>query len=77
MSFVGPRPALFNQDDLITLRTKADLIYLKPGLTGWAQVNGRDDLSIHVKVNFEKEYLQRKSFFFDLYILFYHISIIK
>jgi len=69
MSFVGPRPALFNQEDLIKLRTKEGLINLKPGLTGWAQVNGRDDLSIQVKVNFEKEYLKRKSFFFDLYIL--------
>ena len=69
MSFVGPRPALFNQYDLIHLRSKAGVSRLLPGLTGWAQVNGRDHLSIMQKVNFDVEYLNRKSFRFDLYIL--------
>lgn len=68
MSFVGPRPALFNQDDLIELRTKAGIHHLQPGLTGWAQINGRDSLSISEKVNWEKDYLDKKSFWFDLYI---------
>lgn len=70
MSFVGPRPALFNQDDLITLRTQYGVDKLTPGLTGWAQVNGRDELSIRAKVNYEVEYLQRQSFSFDMKILF-------
>jgi O-antigen biosynthesis protein WbqP len=70
MSFVGPRPALFNQDDLIALRTEKGIHELLPGLTGWAQINGRDELPIPVKVGFEVEYLQRKSFFFDLKIIF-------
>lgn len=69
MSFVGPRPALFNQDDLVALRTQAGVHELVPGLTGWAQVNGRDELPIPVKVQFDAEYLQRQSFRFDLYIL--------
>jgi O-antigen biosynthesis protein WbqP len=69
MSFVGPRPALFNQDDLVALRTEAGVHRLAPGLTGWAQVNGRDDLPIPVKVAYDVEYLQRRSFWFDLRIL--------
>lgn len=69
MSFVGPRPALFNQDDLISLRTAQNVHLLLPGLTGWAQVNGRDELSIPEKVRLEVEYLTRRSFFFDLQIL--------
>jgi len=69
MSFVGPRPALFNQDDLITLRTKKNIHKLVPGVTGWAQVNGRDDLAIPVKVSFDEYYLNHRSFAFDLYII--------
>lgn len=69
MSFVGPRPALFNQDDLILLRTERGIHVLVPGLTGWAQVNGRDELPIPEKVKFDQEYLRRKSFGFDLYIM--------
>jgi O-antigen biosynthesis protein WbqP len=69
MSFVGPRPALFNQEDLITLRTQYGVDKLMPGLTGWAQVNGRDELSIPIKVQYEVEYLQKQSFWFDLKIL--------
>jgi O-antigen biosynthesis protein WbqP len=69
MSFVGPRPALFNQDDLIALRTDAGVHQLVPGLTGWAQVNGRDELPIPDKVKLDAEYLQRCSFWFDLWIL--------
>ena len=69
MSFVGPRPALFNQDDLITLRTASDVHYLLPGLTGWAQVNGRDELPIPEKVKLDVEYLQRQSLWFDIRIL--------
>lgn len=69
MSFVGPRPALFNQDDLIALRTQYGVDKLVPGLTGWAQVNGRDELSIPVKVQYDVEYLQKQSFWFDLKIL--------
>lgn len=69
MSFVGPRPALFNQDDLIALRTEKGVHVLRPGLTGWAQVNGRDDLPIPVKVEFDAHYLARRSFLFDLQIL--------
>ena len=69
MSFVGPRPALFNQDDLIALRTQAGVHQLKPGLTGWAQVNGRDELSIPDKVRLDAEYLARRSFWFDLKII--------
>ncbi len=69
MSFVGPRPALFNQDDLIALRTQAGVDALVPGLTGWAQINGRDDLPIPVKVEFDAEYLKRRSFWFDMKII--------
>ena len=69
MSFVGPRPALFNQDDLIALRTQHGVDQLLPGLTGWAQVNGRDELSIPLKVQYEVEYLQKQSFWFDMKIL--------
>lgn len=69
MSFVGPRPALFNQEDLITLRTAAGVDQLIPGLTGWAQINGRDELPIPQKVALDSEYLQRQSLSFDLQIL--------
>ena len=68
MSFVGPRPALFNQYDLIAERTKQGVNKLVPGLTGWAQVNGRDELSLEEKVKFDTEYLQKQSFLFDLKI---------
>ena len=69
MSFVGPRPALFNQDDLIGLRTQKGVHKLVPGLTGWAQVNGRDELPISQKVELDVAYLKRQSFSFDIYIL--------
>jgi len=69
MSFVGPRPALFNQDDLVALRAKYGINNMVPGLTGWAQVNGRDELSIPDKVRYDLEYLQKKSFWFDMRIL--------
>jgi len=69
MSFVGPRPALFNQDDLIFLRTRYGVDKLVPGLTGWAQINGRDELPIHEKVRLDVEYMQRQSLTFDLQIL--------
>ncbi len=69
MSFVGPRPALFNQDDLIALRTEKGVHELVPGLTGWAQVNGRDELPIPQKVELDAEYLQRRSLLFDLKVL--------
>ena len=69
MSFVGPRPALFNQDDLIALRTVKGVDKLLPGITGWAQVNGRDELSIPDKVALDVEYLNRQSFWFDIKIL--------
>lgn len=69
MSFVGPRPALFNQDDLIALRTQQGVHDLIPGLTGWAQVNGRDELPIPQKVALDAEYLRRQSLWFDLRIL--------
>lgn len=69
MSFVGPRPALFNQDDLMAIRTQYGVDKLVPGLTGWAQVNGRDELSIPIKVRYELEYLQKQSFWFDMRIL--------
>lgn len=70
ISFVGPRPALFNQDDLKALRTQKGIHRLVPGLTGWAQINGRDELPIPVKVTFDEEYLNRASFLFDLKIIF-------
>jgi O-antigen biosynthesis protein WbqP len=69
MVFVGPRPALYNQDDLMALRVVAGVDQLKPGITGWAQINGRDEISIEEKVGLEKEYLERKSFLFDLEIV--------
>jgi O-antigen biosynthesis protein WbqP len=69
MSFVGPRPALFNQQDLIELRTKAGVHELTPGLTGWAQINGRDELPIPDKVALDVEYLHRRSLSFDAYII--------
>ena len=69
MSFVGPRPALFNQEDLIALRTEKGVDKLLPGITGWAQVNGRDELSIPDKVALDVEYLNRQSFWFDVKIL--------
>jgi|SRR3989338_79984 len=70
MSLVGPRPALFNQDDLRSLRTEFNVHTLRPGVTGWAQINGRDDLPIPVKVKFDLEYLQKQSVVFDIKILF-------
>lgn len=70
MSFVGPRPALYNQDDLIALRTEAGVHLLIPGLTGWAQINGRDELPIPQKVALDREYLEKRSFFLDLQIIF-------
>ncbi|MGB7194496.1 MAG: sugar transferase [Collimonas pratensis] len=70
MSFVGPRPALFNQDDLILLRTENGVDQLVPGLTGWAQINGRDELPIPEKVKLDIEYLHQKSLFFDIKIIF-------
>ncbi|MFL2818437.1 MAG: sugar transferase [Candidatus Puniceispirillales bacterium] len=69
MSFVGPRPALFNEDDLISLRTDKGVDQILPGITGWAQVNGRDALSIPNKVALDEQYLMRQSFFFDIKIL--------
>ena len=69
MVFVGPRPALYNQDDLMEFRVATGVDKLKPGITGWAQVNGRDDISIEKKVQLEHEYLQKKSFLFDIEIL--------
>jgi len=69
MSFVGPRPALFNQDDLIKLRTEKGVHEVLPGLTGWAQINGRDEIPISQKVQLDAEYIHRQSFFFDVKIL--------
>jgi O-antigen biosynthesis protein WbqP len=69
MSFVGPRPALFNQDDLVALRTEKGVHQLIPGITGWAQINGRDNIPISVKVGYDEYYLKNQSFFFDLKIL--------
>ena len=70
MSFVGPRPALFNQYDLVELRTRSGVHQLMPGLTGWAQINGRDELPISLKVALDIEYLQKKSFWMDTKIIF-------
>ena len=70
MSFVGPRPALFNQDDLVALRSARGIQHLISGLTGWAQVNGRDDLPIPAKVALDEYYLNHRSVSFDLYIIF-------
>ena len=75
MTLVGPRPALFNQADLIALRTELGVHTLTPGLTGWAQVNGRDELPIPQKVKFDAEYLSRQSFTFDIYILW--LTVVK
>ena len=69
MVFVGPRPALFNQDDLMILRVATGVSKLKPGITGWAQINGRDEISIADKVKLEQDYLYKKSFLFDMEIL--------
>ena len=69
MSFVGPRPALMNQHDLVSLREEKDLNKLKPGLTGWAQINGRDELSIKDKVIYDEEYMQKSSIMFDVLII--------
>lgn len=69
MSFVGPRPALYNQEDLIAMRSQLGIEVLTPGLTGWAQVNGRDELDLRTKVDFDYQYLQRQSLGFDLKIL--------
>ena len=69
MAFVGPRPALFNQYDLISQRDRKEINQLKPGITGWAQVNGRDNLSIEQKVQYDEEYLRRASLVFDMYII--------
>ncbi|MFO7667161.1 MAG: sugar transferase [Desulfobacterales bacterium] len=74
MSFVGPRPALFNQDDLVTLRTSKGIHALIPGITGWAQINGRDELPIPIKVDYDLYYLQHQSFMFDLKILVMTLS---
>ena len=71
MNFVGPRPALFNQADLIELRTKANVHSIKPGITGWAQINGRDELPIPIKVDYDIYYLEHQSFLLDLKIVFY------
>jgi O-antigen biosynthesis protein WbqP len=70
MSFVGPRPALYNQEDLIAMRTECGVEVLVPGITGWAQVNGRDELDLNEKVNLDAQYLQKRSTGFDFYILF-------
>ncbi len=75
MSFVGPRPALFNQSDLIELRTAVGAHSLTPGITGWAQINGRDELALSEKVSFDQEYLQRQSLAFDIHILW--LTLIK
>lgn len=74
MSFVGPRPALFNQENLIALRTNRGVHELVPGLTGWAQINGRDELPIPAKVALDVEYLQRRTFWFDVQILWLTVS---
>jgi O-antigen biosynthesis protein WbqP len=73
MAFIGPRPALYNQVDLINLRNKYNIYSLKPGVTGWAQVNGRDELSISEKVEMDKFYLQNKSIYLNIKILFFTI----
>jgi O-antigen biosynthesis protein WbqP len=69
MVFVGPRPALYNQDDLMALRVATEVDKLKPGITGWAQINGRDDISIERKVQLEQEYLHKRSFLLDIEII--------
>ena len=74
MVFVGPRPALYNQDDLMTLRVATGIDKLMPGITGWAQINGRDEISIQAKVELEKEYFEKKSAWFDVKIIIYTFS---
>ena len=74
MSLVGPRPALFNQDDLIALRTRKGVDVLRPGVTGWAQVNGRDEIAIAEKVRLDEEYLNRRSLMFDLKVMMMTIA---
>jgi O-antigen biosynthesis protein WbqP len=74
MNFVGPRPALFNQEDLMVYRVATGVSKLKPGITGWAQINGRDEISIPDKIKFEQEYMYRKSTLFDLEIILKTIS---
>ena len=75
MSFVGPRPALHNQYDLIELRKKRGIDLIKPGITGWAQVNGRDELSINEKVKYDEEYLLKASLLIDIHIIW--LTIVK
>ena len=75
MSFVGPRPALFNQDDLIKMRIEKGVDKLIPGITGWAQINGRDELTIQDKVNLDEEYIKYQSFWFDIKIIW--LTVIK
>lgn len=80
MVFVGPRPALYNQDDLLKLRISTGVDQLKPGITGWAQVNGRDEISDHEKVAFDTYYLKNKSFCLDLkiiYLTFFKVLLVK
>lgn len=78
MSIVGPRPALYNQIDLKEMRTEAGVHKLVPGLTGWAQINGRDEIPLSLKVKLDKEYLERKNFFFDIKIIFMTVlSVLK
>lgn len=78
MSIVGPRPALYNQVDLKEMRTEANVHKLVPGLTGWAQINGRDEIPLSLKVKLDKEYLDRKSFLFDIKIIFMTVlSVVK
>lgn len=78
MSIVGPRPALYNQLDLKEMRTKVGVHKLVPGLTGWAQINGRDEIPLSLKVNLDKEYLERNSFLFDIKIIFMTVlSVLK
>ncbi len=74
MSFVGPRPALFNQDDLVALRTSKGIHTLVPGITGWAQINGRDELPIPIKVDYDLYYMKNRSFIFDIKILLLTLS---
>tara|TARA_B110000444_G_scaffold209700_1_gene204699 strand:+ start:217 stop:777 length:561 start_codon:yes stop_codon:yes gene_type:complete len=76
LSFIGPRPALFNQDDLVILRKKYGIDKIKPGLTGWAQVNGRDSITIEEKVELEREYIKKKNVLFDLYIIILTIKVL-
>lgn len=74
MNLVGPRPALYNQDDLVALRTKYGIEKIAPGVTGWAQINGRDELPIPIKVEFDREYLEKRSILFDIKIIFLTVN---